>query len=161
MGELLRSWVLGLGGAAVFCAVMTELCPKGQVRTLVKMLCGAVMSLALISPLLKLDTESYSLNLAKYRFEAEAAASEGREAANAWSRTIIEEDCRAYILDKAALLGVDAADVSVTLKWSGEGFWYPVECSMDCGYNSGLAAIIESGLGIAEENQKWRSDEGA
>ena len=161
MPEFLRSWILGLGGAAVFCAVMTEICPKGQVKTVVKMLCGMVMSLALISPLLSLDMDSYSLNLAKYRREGEAIAGEAQDAANAWSRTIIEEECRAYILDKAALLGMELPDASVTLKWSSEGFWYPVECSLPVPYHPGLSSAIESGLGIGPESQKWRDDEGA
>lgn len=161
MPEFLRNWILGLGGAAVFCAVMTEICPKGQVKTVVKMLCGMVMSLALISPLLSLDMSSYSLNLAKYRTMGESIAAEGQEAGNAWSRTIIEEECRAYILDKAALLGAVAGDASVSLKWSGEGFWYPVECEIQGQYHQGLSSAIESGLGIGAESQKWSGNEGA
>ena len=161
MPEFLRAWILSLAGAAVFCAVMTELCPKGPVKSVVKALCGMVMALALISPLLNLDIESYSVNLARYRLMGEEAAMEGKNSADRYSRTIIESRCRAYILDKAAALGAGIDDASVTLRWSSEGFWYPVECEIVGQRSAELASAIESGLGIGPEGQKWRSDEGA
>lgn len=161
MPEFLRAWILSLAGAAVFCAVMTELCPKGPVKSVVKALCGMVMALALISPLLNLDIESYSVNLARYRLMGEEAAMEGKNSADRYSRTIIESRCRAYILDKAAALGAEVKDASVKLKWSEEGFWYPVECEVWGEYSEGLDASIESGLGIDKEGRKWRGDEGA
>lgn len=159
MLEALRSWILGLAGAAVFCAVMTEIVPKGPVKNIVKTLCGMVMAIALLSPLLQLDLAGYSLNMAKYRQKGEEIVSGGKEITDNLSRTIIEEECRAYILDKAAALGAELSDAAVTLKWSSEGCWYPVECALEGEYNARLASAIESELGIGEENQKWRSDE--
>ncbi len=161
MLNLLRSWILGLAGAAVFCAVMTEICPKGAVKNIVKVLCGIVMAIALISPVLKLDMPGYSMNMAKYRLRGEEIAAAGREMSDNMSRTIIEEDCRAYILDKGAALGAEITDAVVKLKWSGEGFWYPVECEIWGEYYEPLSRLIESELGIMKENQKWSKDESA
>ncbi len=161
MTELLKNWIFGLVGAAVFCGLMTELCPKGSVKTVLKTLCGMVMAIALISPLLSLDMPSYSMNLAKYRREGEKIAAAGKESADNFSRTIIEEECRAYILDKGKALGAYVSDASVGLKWSGEGFWYPVECEIKGKYHSGLASAISGELGIGEERQEWTEYEGA
>ena len=161
MLELLRSWILGLAGAAVFCAIVTELCPKGAVKSVVKSLCGMVMALALLSPLGKLDAGDYSLNMAAYRLKGQEIVEGGKDLADSYSRTIIEDECRAYILDKAAALGLSVADASVGLKWSSEGLWYPVECEVKHGYNEALASAIASELGIPREKQKWSGDEGA
>lgn len=159
MLELFRSWILGLSGAAIFCAVVTELCPSGSTKKILGLLCGSVMAVALISPFLQLDFSAYSLNMAKYRAQAETVSLSAKENADSYSRTLIEEQCRAYILDKALSLGVDIADASVKLKWNEGGFWYPVECSVEANYDVELAGFIECELGIGEENQKWGTDE--
>ncbi len=160
MLSLLRSWILGLAGAAVFCAVMTEICPRGPVKNVVKVLCGMVMAIALIAPLMKLDMSGYSMNMAKYRRKGEEIVAAGKEMTDSMSRTIIEEQCRAYILDKGAAMGAGLSDASVTLRWSDEGLWYPVECELKGERSEMLASLIESELGIAKENQKWSKDEG-
>ena len=156
---LLKSWILGMAGAAVFCAVMTEICPKGPVKSVVKTLCGIVMALALLSPLGKLDTAIYSMNLARYRQEGQVIVEGGKEMAQQHSRTIIEEQCRAYILDKAAELGAAAVDADVELSWSSEGFWYPVRCSINGPENDRLASAIAAELGIGKEHQYWSGND--
>ena len=156
---LLRSWILGLSGAAIFCAVVTELCPPGSAKKILRLLCGCVMAVALISPFLKIDLNDYSLNMAKYRAQAEDISLSAKENADSYSRTLIEEQCRAYILDKALTLGVDVAGATVKLRWNEGGFWYPVECSVEADFDVQLAGFIECELGIGEENQKWGTDE--
>ena len=157
--SLLRDWILSLSGAAVFCAVMTEICPKGTVKKVVHTLCGMVMALALLSPLMELDLGSYSLNLARYRAEGEKIVAGGKNMAETYSRTIIEEQCSAYILDKAAALGVGVESAGVSLRWSREGFWYPESCDIKGEYSPALSSAIEAELGIAPGSQKWSGDE--
>jgi len=157
--SLLKDWILGLSGSAVFCAVMCEICPKGGVKAVVKGLCGVVMSLALLSPLAGTAMPEYSLNLAKYRTMAQEAAESGEQERNMLSRPIIEEECRAYILDKGEALGADIRDASVSLRWSSEGFWYPAECRIEGKYHSGLAGAISAELGLGEESQVWTEHE--
>ena len=145
----------------MFCAVMLELCPKGGVKAVVKLLCSLLMSVALISPLLSFEMPEYSMLLAEYRLMGEKAAASGQEERETLSRSIIEEECRAYILDKGKALGADISDASVGLKWSGDGFWYPVECEIKGEYHSGLSGAISAELGLGEESQVWISDESA
>lgn len=159
MLELIRQWVLGLAGAALCCAVLTEITPKGSVKGIVKALCGMVMALALISPLLKADGSVYALNMAKYRENALEVSAQGKEISDRLSRTIIEEECRAYILDKAAALGAQLSDAAVTLKWSSQGLWYPVGCTLRGEYSAALESAIAAELGIGPEEQKWVENE--
>ena len=156
--DFLRTWILAVAAAAIFCAVMTELCPKGQVKAIVKFLCGALMSLALISPLIEFERADYSLNLSRYRLEAGAIAAEGQNLAQSYERTIIEESLRAYILDKAAALGCEIAEVSFGMRWSSEGFWYPEQCTLTGQYSEGLSSAIAAELGIGRESQKWSGE---
>lgn len=155
----LRSWVLGLAGAAVVCAICTELTPKGRVKGVEKLLCGVVMTLALISPLLRLDYDAYALNLARYQQLAQTLSAETEEISDTLSRTFIAGKCRAYILDKAKELAPHVTDAAVTLRWSGEGYWYPVSVSVEGAYSEALSALIESELGVGREEQRWSGDE--
>ncbi len=155
MLDILRTWILAVGGTALFCSVALELAPKGAAGKTVKSVCALAMALALISPLIEPDMEEYSLNLAQYRQEAEAISGQGEEIFRSLSRTVIEEQCRAYILDKAQSMGCPVSDVSVSLKWSSEGCWYPEACRLEGEYNAGLSAALEGGLGIAAEKQEW------
>ena len=161
MVELIRTWILGLVGAAVFCALATELTPPGMVKRVLHTLCGIVMALTLVSPLLRFDFSAYSLNLAKYRENAAALHQSAQEISDELSRRLIEDECRAYILDKAQELGLDVEAVSVRVRWSSEGFWYPVEAAVSAPYNGDLSRCMESELGIPESSQNWSGNENA
>lgn len=159
MTELLRNWILGLAGAAVFCAVCSAVTPDGSVKRVQKMLCGVVMTLSLLSPLKVLDMSGYSLSLARCRQQAELIGASAQEISDSLSRTFIEERCAAYILDKARLLGSEPGAVRVTAQWSPEGVWYPAEAEIQMQYNRELSEKIEEELGISAENQHWSINE--
>ena len=159
MTELLRSWILGLAGAAMFCALCSAVTPEGSVKRVQKLMCGVVMTLALISPLTGLDMSGYSLNLALCRQRAEEISSSAQKISDSLSRTFIEERCAAYILDKARLLGLEPETVRVTTRWSGEGVWYPVEAEIGAEYDRRLSEKIEEELGIPVQSQRWSKDE--
>ena len=159
MTEFFRSWILGLTGAAAFCALCSAVTPDGSVKKVQKLLCGVVMTLALVSPLMGMDMSAYSLNLARCRQQAEEISASAQEISDSLSRTFIEERCAAYILDKARLLGLEPAGVKVTVQWSGEGVWYPVEAEIEVEYDRKLSEKIEEELGISAQNQHWRINE--
>lgn len=159
MMQQLRAWIFGLVGAALFCAVVSELTPEGRTKSVQRLLCGIVMTLSLISPLLDFDFESYAVNLSRYRVEAEAVAAGTGEISNSLSRMFIEEDIEAYILDKAQELGCGLSQVEVELQWSTEGCWYPVSARLTGQYNSQLSGLIEAELGIGQKRQDWSGDE--
>ena len=159
MLAIFRNWILGLAGAAIFCAVITELCPSGSTKKVLKLMCSVVMSMALLTPFINTQLPSYSLNMAKYRAQAEEISSSAKENAENYSRSIIEEQCRAYILDKALALGLDVKDAEVRLRWNEGGFWYPTQCVIDAEYDPTLAEYIECELGLGEECQEWRTNE--
>ena len=155
MIELIRSWILGLVGAAVVCAVATELTPRGPVKSVVRCVCGAVMAAALLAPLLELDYPDYALHLARYRTSAAEVTAEAKEISGALNRRVIEDTLEAYILDKAQTLGAALSGADVTVRWSTEGVWYPVAVELRGQENAALSAWIEAELGIPREEQRW------
>lgn len=161
MLEAISGWIRALVGAAVFCALALALCPEGRVKRVLRFACGLVMAAALLSPVLSVDMESLPQALARYSEAAERYAGSAEETADRLNRTIIEGECETYILDKAAVLGLEGCEVSVTARWSDEGFWYPWECRLSCsdGDRESLSRLIEAELGIAAERQSWEAAE--
>jgi stage III sporulation protein AF len=164
MTAALREWILGLCGAALVCALALAVCPKGRVCAVLRVVCGAVMAIALLKPVIGIDFAAYSEALEKYRTEAEAAAGSVRDRKDILSRTIIEDECAAYILDKAAERNVALSAVKVRAVWSEDGFWYPYEATLSGpGAEKGndmLAEIIEADLGVPRDRQVWEADGG-
>lgn len=154
-----RTWLLGMIGAALFCAAASELTPKGTVKNVQRTLCGMVLAAAMLLPLLQFDFGAYAAQLALLRRESAALGAGAEERAQILSRTIIEDELEAYILDKAQTLGAAVDGVSVSARWSTEGVWVPVAVTLDGPYSAALADVIEGELGIPASEQSWRTDE--
>ena len=159
MIELIRTWVLALTGTAAFCAVATELTPKGPVKSVVRTVCAVSLAAALLSPLLEFDFPTYALSMARYRDDAAALTASGKEIGGELNRRVIEERLAAYILDKARSLGVSVTEARVTLKWDADGVWYPTAAEIVGDYSAGLSDCIAAELGVPAEAQTWRNDE--
>lgn len=159
MAEALREWIASIICTAAFCAITISLTPKGRVHTAVKLICGLAMVLSVISPIVKLDFKEYSRFLKKYNDNAAAFVESANDYSDKLNRLYIQDECAAYILDKAENNGAKLESVSVKAEWSTEGYWYPVsaEIEYNCSYEkiSELERAIEAELGIAKERQAW------
>lgn len=153
------SWVMGLVGAALLSAIAGALTPEGKVKAVTRLVCAAVTALALVSPAVKFDTSAYSKTLTLYRERERELTAEVSEKGGRLSRSIIESECEAYILDKAGNLGSPVRSAHVTAKWSGDGFWYPYEVRIESDgraeADAELSYGIEVNLGIPKERQEW------
>lgn len=155
MAELFGNWIRGLAGVAVFSAIALTLTPSGRVKNVLRALCGLIMVIALLRPLIGIDLADYGRSLAKYR--ESLIARTDTEAGDRLSRIIIENETRAYILDKAAGLGLAPQSVSVSARWAN-GFWVPDQVSVTgpTGADAeALSNLIEAQLGIPKDRQHW------
>lgn len=156
---VIQEWVRGLVFSGAVCSVALMLSPDGRVKKVLKLLCGAVMCIAFISPAAQLDFGAYSKAMAKYSLEAESYIHDGENESKNLNRTIIQDKCEAYILDKANTLGAEIISVDVLARWSEEGYWYPVSadicaaCSVE--EKSCLEDYIQAQLGIKRDDQTW------
>ena len=161
MGAFLHNYIMTLICTAFLCSVAFILTPDGREKKAVSVVCGITMITAIILPLVKLDFNDYSKSLAGYRLDAQKYADNGNENRENLNRLYIEEQCQAYILDKAEFLGADISSVRVCAEWSTDGYWYPVSATIEGNCEDAnrrkLEAIIETDLGIGIDNQKWSS----
>ncbi len=159
MTEALRSWVIGVAGAAMVTALALTVTPEGRVKKVVALVCGLMTIVALIKPIVSFDYGSFSEYLAQYQKEAESFSSDIGDTNENLTRRIIEQRCEAYILDKGKSLGITDLNVTVQLTWSVDGFWYPCGASLttnaDETTRQELGWDIEAELGIPSEELNW------
>ena len=145
---------------AVLCAAVTSICPEGNVKKICSLTCSIVMITAALKPLAGFDFNEYAVQLAHYREMGAALTESSQELDNRLNRLVIEEECSAYIWDKAREYGVELTDVSVAAAWSTDGFWYPegavISCPDPAAASQALSGVIERELGILESAQEWR-----
>lgn len=159
MAEALREWIVSIICTAAFCSLAISLTPKGRVHSAVKLICGVAMILSIINPLAKLDFKEYSRQLRKYNDNASELIDSANSYSDKLNRLYIQDECAAYILDKAENNGAKLDSVSVNAEWSTEGYWYPVSADIDYSCSDDIKQVlertIEAELGIAKERQAW------
>ena len=159
MSEMLRQ----LCGLSLFCGIALGLMPEGGVKKAASIACTVVLIMTVLLPLSKLDLTAYSVELAKYREMGEELTDRGNEVRDSMSRTVIQQECEAYIMDKAVTLGIEIEEVKVTAFWSSEGVWVSqsVKIRSDCGEadRKRLSDVIFAELGIPAENQEWSGND--
>ena len=177
MTDIFSQWLHAVIYTGIVCSIALMLSPDGRVKNALKILCAVAMCAAIVSPLSELDFDAYSKAMARCRLDAEQYADQGEQYSKNLNRTIIEGECRAYILDKAASLGLtvtvelemetrtatELAEVTVTAEWSTDGYWYPHEVRIVSGADENqrgkLSDCIQTQLGISVENQDWSDGE--
>ncbi len=164
MIDFASEWVRAIAGAALICAAATALTPKGKVKNVLKLVCGIILIIAMINPLVNQDLPTMSMDISDYRKQADEIIGSAEEKQNNLNRTIIEDELEAYILDKAQSLNISLKSVEVSAKWGDEGYWYPYEVKLNADISQMeqnlISNSIEAELGVKKEKQYWRSDEG-
>lgn len=156
--EVLRAWVMGITGAAVISAVCIAIAPEGRAKKVVRLVCGLLTIICLALPVTK-NKFDFAGKLAGIEAGTEDFLSEVKKSEQTVTRLVIQERYETYISDKGAQLGIDIAEVSVKMRWSSDGYWYPVSAditadSEEAGKNS-LKDHITAEMGIDPGNIYW------
>lgn len=163
MGDMLGTWITGLVSASVITAISMTISPEGRVKKVLSLVCGLMMIIVMIKPVVGFDYTTFSSTYFGLKAEAEGFSDELEEVNKNLTGLIIEEQCQAYILDKGNELGIDNLAVTVSARWSEDGYWYPAgaEIITDAGESakSKLGYCIESDLGIPAEELIWRMND--
>ena len=114
MTDIFSQWLHAVIYTGIVCSIALMLSPDGRVKNALKILCAVAMCAAIVSPLSELDFDAYSKAMARCRLDAEQYTTQGEQYSKNLNRTIIEDECRAYILDKANETGTELAEVTVT-----------------------------------------------
>ena len=151
-----RQWLLGVVLTAFAGGLARQLAPKGRERALVGLVCGLLLTLALLEPLAELEWAAAARDWPGPAQEAlaEAYRQDREEALSA----VIAEKTEAYILDKADRLGLRCA-VEVAVSAGESGIPLPDAVTIRGGYSAALAACIEEEVGVPPEKQIWLEEE--
>lgn len=155
--DWIRQYILSITAAAIISGILSGILgKKGTIGTIGSMLCGLFLSIAIIRPIAKIELSSWSDWLQDLTLDAGSYVSEGENIASDAAADIIKAQSEAYILDKAASLGL-TLEVSVTV--GGEELPVPesvtIRGAVSPYHRSRLETVIAEDLGIAKENQRW------
>lgn len=157
-----RSWLLAVIAAALLCAVADALMPPGAVKRVGRLVCGLVLIGAILSPLAALDLEGNQRWLEGYLVSVQTRETELEETVNSQIKVIIEQRYAAYIVDKAAELGLTCR-ARVECRLSEDGLYLPVRTeitgSMTADVQGKLIRLIQSDLGVPAESQIYVEEE--
>lgn len=157
-----RSWLLTVIGASLICALADALMPPGAVRRVGRLVCGLVLLGAILSPLTQLDLPGGQRWLEDYLASLEAREEDLTETVNSQMKVIIEREYAAYIVDKAARLGL-TCDPRVECGLSEEGLYLPVRVRVTGALTeeerARIAGMIAEDLGVPESEQLYITEE--
>ena len=159
MTGLMREWLLGLACAAMAAALAQALAPEGGAKRVCRLAGALVLLLAAVSPVLRLDEAELADLAGDWQHSAQAYTQALEEENDLLYKTIIEERAAAYIVDKAAQLGV-SCQAQVTCRVQGEqAAPLPWRATVTGRFTQPqreqLAQVLEQELGIPPERQRF------
>lgn len=159
-----RGWLLAVINLSLLCAAAEALMPPGGARRVGKLVCGLALLAAVLSPLAGLDLNGSQRWLEDYLTALDGRTAELEETVNGQMKGIIEEEYAAYIVDKAAQLGLTCG-LRVECARSEEGLYLPVRAEVSGvlgeSERARLVQIIGEDLGIPESEQYYTGGEDA
>lgn len=155
--ESIREYLIGVVVAAVLCGIVTALVgQKGAVGTVIKFLCGLLMTLAVLSPLTKISLDNLWGWTEDFSQAGKDLVSAGENMAEEAYRTGIKERTESYILEKARSMGTE---LTVEVNLSPTDAPIPVGVTLTGSISpyakERLSQMLEQELGIDRKEQVW------
>lgn len=154
MMALLREWLFSLVTVTVLLSLVQLLIPEGSLRRIAGFIGGLLLLVTLLQPLLRVDADQLDWDLRGYAQAVEQRKAELEQERQEQLAGLIAERTQAYILDKAASLGL-SPQVWVQTQQGAEGIPIPFSVQLDIPQSPALAAYMERELGIPKERQVW------
>ena len=162
MLELIRQWLVGITCAAMVVALAEGLTPPGTIRKIGKLTGGLVLLVSILQPVVELDPAALTRSLTEYKLELGAYSAQLEEENGELMKSIIEEQCAAYIQDKADALGIPCT-VEVQAEELEGGWPAPRHVTVDGPLTQeqrgALTALIEAEFAVPAEEQTYISQE--
>lgn len=162
MTGLVRTWLLGITGAAILAALAAAMAPDGAVKKAGKLAGGLLLFLAVVRPIASIDPEELARAVEDdtgWDIALEASAQQTRED----MKSIIAGQAAAYILDKATAAELPVQSVEVTVSDGDEAYPLPqsvvVTGSLDEEQRRLLTGMIRQNFAIPEARQEYRTEE--
>lgn len=154
MIEAARSWLTAVAAAAFLVSLSQSLIPEGTVRKIAGFAGGLVLLLVMVRPLLGADFQQMDFHYEDYAGEISQRQTELQAQSDQTLEQLIQKKTEAYILDKAAALGVDCT-VRVLMEPGEDGTPVPAGAELTGQESDALADYMEQELGIPKERQVY------
>lgn len=155
-----RAWLLSVLSVSLVCALADALMPDGGVKRVGRLVCGLALTAAVLSPAVHLDLEEGQRWLEQYLAGLERREAELRDQTG--MKTIIEDSFAAYIVDKAAQLGLPPVSARVECL-EEEGVCLPARLQVSGPLSPAerelLSRTLEAELGVPKSEQYYDEEE--
>ena len=153
----MKAYILSIVAAAVVSAIAKGLLGnKTMVGKFVSLLCGIFIVVTVISPLRNIGFSGIADYFDNLSVDAQIYVDEGKSVAENQTADIIKSQVEAYVLEKAADMGLE---ITVEVELDGSNGYVPCAVALSGKASpyaqAQLATYIEDTLGIAKEKQKW------
>ena len=149
-----RTWLFGIVAASMVLSILYALLPKGAILTAAKCAGSLILILVMLRPLVTLRVEDLELSYDGWMELTSEQSAEMAQDNLSEMETLIEEECSAYISEKAAQLGLTVtAEVLCEIR---DGVPFPAEVTLDIPYNEVLSNTIVADMNIPYEKQYWQ-----
>lgn len=129
MMELVRTWLLGITGAAILAALADGLMPEGGVKQVGKLVCGLILLAAVLRPLGSVEVTNLSQRWEYDRQQVQQREQSLQEGVDGNMKAVIEEQMAAYSMDKAAQLGIHC-QIEVCCQLDEDGVFLPISAQI-------------------------------
>ena len=157
MTEAIRAYLLGIVAAALLSSILLALIPNGMIRKVGTIVAGLLLILVCLEPIYTMDISGFAQSIARIDMNSSTAASGVEVRSLDLTAELIKQNTEAYILDKAASMGVVLA-ADVTVSTAGE-YPYPTSVVLKGAFNREqrifLTEYIEANLAISAQAQEW------
>ncbi len=157
MTEAIRTYLLGVVAAALLSSILLALIPEGTIKRVGTIVAGLFLILVCLEPIHSLNITDLAQSIARIDMQNGAAQSGVEVRSLDLTSELIKQNTEAYILDKAASMGV-VLTADVTVSTAGD---YPFPASvvlkgkLTRDQREFLTEYIEANLAISAQAQEW------
>ena len=159
--EGIQRWIVSLTAMAMLTGIFRSLMPEGSARRVGGLVCALMLFLVLAAPVTRMRLDRLGQSLGDWAQQYEGYSGALEETDRALQRSLIEEQCQAYLEDRARALGSpctaavecrerDGVDVPGLVTFTG---------ALSGEQRSALRSMVVSELGLEPEQIRFSEEE--
>lgn len=155
--QQLGEYVVTLTVIALISSILLSLFPEGSARTMVRLVCGVILTVTALSPVSDIQIPDFEDFLSEYMDSGQSVAAMGEAMAEEERLGLIKLGLEAYILDKAAAIGCETVP-DIQLNKNGNPIAILISGDVSEYQRQQLQLVITNDLGIPKEDQQWTGE---
>lgn len=149
-----KSYIISAVVCSLSCGLATQMVTGLKQKELIRFVCGILLSITVLSPVIRIHPEECLKNLLQDLEEPDFLIAEGEKLAKEQQLACIKEACETYILDRSKAMGVEIS-IQISLDTEGIPIYAEINGKGDSEVQLQLQTILTTDLGIPKEHQQW------